>query len=178
VRTQNTRAGDSTFDLNLAPVLDIIVSIVPMLLLSVAFVQIKMIEAPTPQVVLEQKSQQPPKPETTITLRVSKKSGFEFAISDVSGKITTSNITLIAGGFDFQGLLNSAIKLKGFYPDVSKIQLAPEADVAFDDIVKVMDQIRQKPRVAQKLSISEAASAKPVENEYLFPDVTFSSIGG
>ena len=50
---QGRRSSDSTFELNLAPFLDIIVSIIPMLLLSVAFVQIKMIEAPTPQVVSE-----------------------------------------------------------------------------------------------------------------------------
>ena len=35
------RDTDGTFELNLAPFLDIIVSVVPMLLLSIAFIQIK-----------------------------------------------------------------------------------------------------------------------------------------
>lgn len=180
MRVYRTRSSDSTFDLNLAPVLDIIVSIVPMLLLSVAFVQIKMIEAPTPQMVLEQKNQTPPKPETSITLKISKASGFAFAVTDPAGKVTTTNIAMQAGQFDYDGLLKSAIRLKEAYPQISKVQLEPDTDIAFDDLVKTMDQIRLKPQApsAQKISISEAASAKPVENTYLFPDVTFSNIGG
>ena len=48
-----TRADDSTFALNLAPMLDIIVSIIPMLLMSVVFVQIKEMETTIPEIVNE-----------------------------------------------------------------------------------------------------------------------------
>jgi biopolymer transport protein ExbD len=181
VRIYRTRTNDSTFDLNLAPVLDIIVSIVPMLLLSVAFVQVKMIEAPTPQVVAEQTAQaNPPKPETVISLRVSKKTGFAFDITDTKGKTTSTHVALAAAGLDYDGLLASAIKIKETYPEISRLQLVPDGDVAFDEIVKVMDQVRQKPRPksVEPVSISDAAKAKPVETSYLFPDVIFSSIGG
>jgi hypothetical protein len=44
MRQAKTRSADATFDLNLAPILDIIVSIVPLLLMSIAFVQVKMID--------------------------------------------------------------------------------------------------------------------------------------
>jgi hypothetical protein len=53
MRNVKSRATDATFDLNLAPILDIIVSIVPLLLLSIAFVQVKMIDTSVPQVVAE-----------------------------------------------------------------------------------------------------------------------------
>ena len=176
MRIKQTRANDSSFDLNLAPVLDIIVSIIPMLLMSVAFVQIKMIEAPTPQIVQEQKSE-PPK-EALITLKISKAKGFTFEVTDVKGKVTSASMPLSSGQYDFNALTASAIKLKEQYPGVSSLQLSPEEDVAFDDIVRAIDQVRQRPQVAKKLSISEAAAAKPIENSYLFPDVIFSSIGG
>ena len=51
MRAFKSRTEDATFELNLAPLLDIIVSIVPMLLLSVVFVQITMVETPIPQAV-------------------------------------------------------------------------------------------------------------------------------
>ena len=51
MRALKTREEDATFELNLAPMLDIIVSIIPMLLLSVVFVQITVIDTPIPQAV-------------------------------------------------------------------------------------------------------------------------------
>jgi biopolymer transport protein ExbD len=178
VRFKRSRTTDSTFELNLAPVLDIIVAIIPMLLLSVAFVQVKMIEAPTPQVVNEKTVKEPPKPETVISLKVSKKTGFAFEVTDKKGKSSVTRVALAAGELDYDGLLASAIKIKGVYPDVSKLQLLPDSDVPFDLIVKAMDQVRQVPRAKPtKVSFSDM-SAKPAETEYLFPDVVFSSIGG
>ena len=50
-RSFGKRVEDATFELNLAPMLDIIVSIVPMLLMSVAFVHVTVIDTPVPQVV-------------------------------------------------------------------------------------------------------------------------------
>lgn len=180
MRLKRTRQGDATFDLNLAPVLDIIVSIVPMLLLSVAFVQVKMLEAPTPQVVSEATPQHtPPKPEVSVTLKVSKRNGFSFEITDLKGVVKQTPIAMIQGQFDFEGLLSAAVQTKANYPELLKLQLLPEGDVPFDDIVKIMDQVRQKStRKPAQISISEAASAAPVKIEYLFPEIIFGSIVG
>ncbi len=178
MRFKRTRAGDATFDLNLAPVLDIIVSIVPMLLLSVAFVQVKMIEAPTPQVVAEPlQPKEPPKPEVSASLRVSKQSGFAFEVTDLKGALNTTIVVNVQGQFNFDGLLNAAIKLKGTYPTLQKLQLLPDGDVSFNDLVHIMDQIRQKPmRAPANLSVTDAAKAQPVQYEYLFPEIIFGSI--
>ena len=51
MRALKSRIDDSTFELNLAPMLDIIVSIIPMLLLSVVFTRITVIDTPVPQAV-------------------------------------------------------------------------------------------------------------------------------
>lgn len=179
MRYKQTRATDATFDLNLAPVLDIIVSIVPMLLLSVAFVQVKMIEAPTPQVVQSDKATPDTDRRTTITLEISKKSGFVFHVTDAKGVETKQSVGLNGAELNYEGLLSTAIQLKATYPDVNQLQLTPGQEVSFDEIVRVMDQVRQKPRAqAEKMSITDAAKAKPVENSYLFPEIIFSSVGG
>ncbi len=178
MRLKQTRVGDATFDLNLAPVLDIIVSIVPMLLLSVAFVQVKMIEAPTPQVISEPSPQQtPPKPEVTAALKVSKQNGLVLEITDLKGALSATKLGMLNGQFDLEGLLQAAIKIKEQYPELVKVQLLPEGDVAFNDLVQIMDQIRQKPnRTPSSTSISEATNAAPVKNEYLFHEIIFGSV--
>ncbi len=178
MRQNKTRTSDSTFDLNLAPVLDIIVSIIPMLLLSVAFVQIKMIEAPTPQVVSEKNVTQPPQPEVQVELKVSNAGGFLFQVTDLKGKTTVTNISLLSGQFNYEGLLDSAIKIKEMHPGVTSIQLNPDSDVSFDNIVKIIDQVREKPRIQQKLSVTDSVNSKPTETQYLFPDIIFASVGG
>ena len=178
--TRRTRTGDATFELNLAPFLDIIVAIIPMLLLSVAFIQVKMIEAPTPQVVQSTESN-PPKPQTQILLKISKSSGFLFEVTDKNGRTSTKKVdNTTTQELNYEGLLAAAISIKETYPEVVQLQLAPEADVDFDSIVKTMDQVRMKLRTEpiKKASLMDAASSKPAEPDYLFPDVIFASVGG
>src|ERR1700759_3255658 len=99
MRIKRTRMADSTFDLNLAPILDIIVSIVPLLLLSVAFVQVKMIDSSVPQVVAEAAQRANDKTETTVTLKVSKLKGFSFEITR-DGKKTPVEVPNKNGNWD------------------------------------------------------------------------------
>ena len=162
MRANKTRSNDSTFDLNLAPFLDIIVSVIPMLLLSIAFIQVKMIESPVPQVVSEKNLKEPPKPEMTIILNISNKKGFEFAVTDIKGKTTITKVALADGQLDYETLFSSAVKIKQAYPNISSLQLSPDPNVSFDDIVKVMDKVRKNNTI----------------KENLFPDVTFASVGG
>src|SRR3954471_5104315 len=102
MRLGKTRASDATFDLNLAPILDIIVSIVPLLLLSVAFVQVKMIDTSVPQVVAEAIQRANDKTETTVTLKVSKAKGFTFEVLK-NGKKTPVEVPN-KNGWDVEGL--------------------------------------------------------------------------
>ena len=81
MRHVKSRASDATFDLNLAPILDIIVSIVPLLLLSVAFVQVKMIDSSVPQVVAEAAQRANEKSEAVFALKISKLKGFTLEVT-------------------------------------------------------------------------------------------------
>jgi biopolymer transport protein ExbD len=180
MRLHKTRMGDATFELNLAPFLDIIVSIVPMLLLSIAFVQIKMIESPTPQMVSQDQVTTPPKPETTVTLHVSMKTGLFFEIVDEKGKkdkVVVDGST--AGTLNYAGLVTSALGIKAKYPQLTKLQMAPEGDVPFDDLVQIMDKVREKPRLQTgDVSFTDKAIDAKAENRQMFPEIIFSSVGG
>src|SRR4028118_330975 len=90
MRYAKSRTADATFDLNLAPILDIIVSIVPLLLLSVAFVQVKMIDTSVPQVVAEAAQRANDKTETTVALKVSKTKGFTLEVTKDGKTVPTA----------------------------------------------------------------------------------------
>ena len=175
----NRRTGEASFDLNLAPFLDIIVSIIPMLLLSAVFIEIRMIETPIPQVVANavENADQRAEKEVVITLHVSAKGGYNFEVND-KGKVKNLKIPLISGAFDYKELSKITQQLKDSYPQVFKLQLAPDKDVTFDHIVRTMDKVRQQEDTSRKIAFVDPKSGQKVETNLMFPNVTFSNVVG
>lgn len=176
MRTLKTRAVDSTFDLNLAPILDIIVSIVPLLLLSVAFVQVKMIDTSVPQVVAEAAQRANEKTETSVALKVSKNKGFTLEVTK-NGKTVPTEIPNRNNQWDLEALQAAAFAAKSSSPEVFRLDLNPEADVNLSDLVVVMDKLRRNPD-AKKTSFKDPASGQVVETELMFPNVLFANVVG
>ncbi len=179
MRTAKTRLSDSTFEINLAPFLDIIVSVVPLLLLSVVFVEIKMLETPVPQVVdqIIEREQKDPNPKVTLNLRVDKQKGFVFEITD-GGATRSQTVPLKDGNLDYEGLKARAAELKNSYPQVFKLGLAPQGDVPFDDLVRAMDAVRRQMQPDRKVAFTDKETGQKVETDLIFPNVSFSNVVG
>jgi len=174
----SSRVEDSTFELNLAPMLDIIVSIVPMLLMSLAFVHVSMIETPVPQAVEKAiAAQNDKKDQVSVTLHVSKQSGFRFAVVD-KGATKETVVAMKGDKLDLEGLHKETLTLKQSYPDVFRIELNPSEDVALDDIVKVMDEVRNVAKGEAKVTFKDVDTGKPVETNLMFPDIVFGNVAG
>ncbi len=176
MRLKRTRANDATFDLNLAPILDIIVAIVPLLLLSIAFVQVKMIDTSVPQVVAEAMQRANEKSETTVGLKVSKQKGFVFEITK-NGKVTPMTVANKGSGWDLDGLLAAAFAIKQQNPEVFRLDMSPEADVNLDELVSVMDKLRRTPDT-QKIAFVDPSNGQRVETELMFPNILFANVIG
>jgi biopolymer transport protein ExbD len=170
------RAADATFDLNLAPILDIIVSIVPMLLLSIAFVQVKMIETPVPQAVAEAIAHTEDKMETTIRLHVSGKEGFTFEVLK-DGHTQKFEIPRRANAWDYDGLQKTAFEVKQSNPQVFRLDLEPEPNINLNDIVQIMDKVRKDP-AERKIAFVDPKNGEKLETTLLFPNVIFSNVMG
>lgn len=176
MRLKRSRSVDATFDLNLAPILDIIISVVPLLLLSIAFVQVKMIDAQVPQVVAEAMQRANEKSETTVALKISKQKGFVFEIAK-AGKTTPMSVANKGSGWDLDGLMNAAFTIKQQNPEVFRVDMAPESDVNLDELVSVMDKLRRTPNT-QKIAFVDPANGQKVETELMFPNILFANVVG
>jgi biopolymer transport protein ExbD len=170
------RATDAYYELNLAPILDIIVSIVPMLLLSVAFVQVKMIETPVPQAVAEAIQHAEEKDETQVKLAVSAQSGFTFEVAQ-KGHTQKFEVPRISGAWDYDGLQKAAFEVKQKYPQVFKLDLAPAGDVNLNDLIQVMDKVRKDP-ADRKIAFVDPKNGEKLETSLLFPNVIFANVMG
>lgn len=176
MRIAKTRSGDATFDLNLAPILDIIVSIVPLLLLSIAFVQVKMIDTTVPQVVAEAAQRANDKINTTVTLKVSKSKGFILEVLK-QGATTPVAIPNKNNVWDIEGLHAAAFKIKETNAEVFRLDMAPEPDVSLNELVGLMDKLRRTPD-AKKVAFRDPASGQQVETELMFPNILFANVIG
>ncbi len=177
MRAFKSRTEDATFELNLAPLLDIIVSIVPMLLLSVVFVQITMVETPIPQAVQKAIVNTDKKDEAQITLAVSKTSGFKINV-EKQGKTRQMNVGLRNRELDLVGLHREMLALKTEYPDSFRLELHPEENVNLTELVAIMDKIRNRAKEDPKIYFTDVESGKKVETELIFPDVVFGNVAG
>lgn len=179
MRSMKTRMEDATFELNLAPMLDIIVSIVPMLLLSVAFVHVTVIDTPVPQIVEKAiaAANEKNKDQVQVVLAVSKQSGFRFTITD-HGQTKESVVAMKGAEFDLEGLYKETLAIKKSYPDVFRLELNPEENVPLNEIVNVMDQVRTTKASDPKMTFNDVETGKPIETNLLFPDVVFGNVAG
>lgn len=176
MRTARTRASDSTFDLNLAPFLDVIVSVVSLLLLSATFLEVKMIDTTIPQVV-ENVIQNLNKTENVeVTLQISKANGFVFLVDD-KGRKSETKVATKNGSLDFQGLHTAAMNVKTEHPTAFSLSLAPEQEVSMDEIVKALDQTR---KFSQKktVQVKDPVSGQLVTTDLMFPNVNFANAVG
>lgn len=166
---------NSEFELDLAPLLAVMVKLVPVLLLSSAFVQMMVIETELPQVVNEaiqrQEQQQTP---ATISLEVDPKAGISIVITD-KGQEKVESIPLKDGAYDFAALHQKLVAIKKTHPEIFKLELNPDAKVSYNDIVKIMDEARQARDNNTKFPVFDSKQGKNVETNYMFPEIIFTN---
>jgi Biopolymer transport protein len=164
---------NSEFELDLAPLLAVMVKLVPVLLVSSAFIQVMVIETELPQVVSEaiQKQENNPNP-TTVTMEMDAKE--VRIITMVKGQEKIAAIPVkSAGVYDFEKINAQLVAVKKEHPEVFKIELSPEGNVPYNEIVKVMDEARQARDGSVKFPVLDSKTGKNVETQYMFPEVVF-----
>lgn len=166
---------NSEFELDLAPLLAVMVKLVPVLLVSSAFVQMMVIETELPQVVSQaierQEKQDTP---TNIALEVDAKEGVRIIVTS-KGKEQVETIPLKEGAIDFTTLHEKLVAVKKSNPEVFKIELNPDGQIPYKEIVKIMDMARQAHDSNVKFPVYDSTQGKNVETNYMFPEIVFAN---
>jgi biopolymer transport protein ExbD len=169
-----TVEGESTFELNLAPMLDMFVSIIPFMLLSAVFMQLALIDSPLPAVIEKALAEDRSKTQREVTLRVKAETNrtLVLEVTDEKGHLNRSSFNAVAGEFDLNGLHGKLVEAKLKYPKIFRLELLPAEGVEYDGIVKLMDAARS----------TYAKDPKPVidgvETTLLFPDAILANVMG
>lgn len=162
----------SEVELDLAPLLAVMVKLVPVLLISSAFVQMMVIETELPQAVQEAIAQNNQNPETTLTVEASMSAGFVIRVGDAKGEREVKVPAAKDGALDFPALHAELVRIKSEHPGVFRLGLAPAGDVSYGDLVRVMDEARRArdPKVTFPL---QNPTGDEKTSPYMFPDVVF-----
>jgi biopolymer transport protein ExbD len=163
------------FELDLAPLLAVMVKLVPVLLVSSAFIQVMTVETELPQAVKEAIQKQDDKPTANIQIKASMKDGIQVIVAK-AGAQKVEAVPLKDGKFDYPSLHQALQKVKSANPEVFKIEMAPEADVAYKDVVKMTDEARRSHDKKITFPVYDSKENKTVMTDYMFPDVVFTNI--
>lgn len=169
------RAEEGTFDIDLAPMLSMMVTLIPILLLSVIFVRVTVIDSSVPQVVADaiEKDRNNKDKSVDLTLVISDNHAVRVKISQ-NGRVSTHNVSPKGSEFDLEALGKKLAELKTRHPEVYTVNLEPGEDVSYDNLVKIMDAARTSRN--QKFYITDPKTKERVEHNQMFPNVVFANV--
>lgn len=163
------------FELDLAPLLSVMMKLVPVMLISTAFVQVMMIESDLPQAVKEAIQQNEQKPVTTVMMTPSLNEGIKVIVQK-NGRQDVKVIPMVEGKFDFVTLHKTLQTVKKENPEVFRIELTPDGNVPYREVVRMMDEARKSRDKDIKFPLFDAKENKTVLTDYMFPDIVFTNV--
>jgi biopolymer transport protein ExbD len=127
-------------DVNILPVMNIFLLLIPFLLLTAVFVHIAVIELSLPSLNKGQGSQMQEQPKNLVLVILAiKETGFQLK----SLGFTFDPLEQVNGQYNYRQLAEQLKQIKNQYPYAEDIIVSPEAKVKYDIIIKVMDQCRE-----------------------------------
>ncbi|MEM6958201.1 MAG: biopolymer transporter ExbD [Myxococcota bacterium] len=140
------RAKDAV-ELDLIPVMNLLVILIPFLLMGASFFHIGIIPASLPSHVAEAPPNEEPSEKITVNLVV-KASSLEFTVSSATmdQAATTAlarNFPRSSAGFDGDAVEAYLRGLKERHPTSDAMIVLPEPDVKFEELVAILDRTRE-----------------------------------
>ncbi|MBY0554103.1 biopolymer transporter ExbD [bacterium] len=166
---------NSEFELDLAPLLAVMVKLVPVLLVSSAFVQMMIIETELPQVVQQALAKQDINPKVTISMEIDKKQGVNIIVNEAGNEKIKQISMLPKNEFDFEKIHLAIQEIKKLHPEIFKIEFNPSADVSYKDIVKIMDEVRKTKSNDIRFPVKDEKTGQLSNTDYMFPEVIFAN---
>lgn len=139
VMRKRSGTGD---DLQMTPVMNVFLILVPFLLLTASFVKIAILEMSLPSLSQQESSHavaQEQHKQLVLNMLAIRQNGFEL-------KSPTFNFPFIvkkAGQYDFEQLQAKLRQIKDKFPDSEDVVIQPEDAIKYDIMIKVMDHCRE-----------------------------------
>jgi biopolymer transport protein ExbD len=164
------REMNHEFELDLAPLLSVMVKLVPVLLISSAFVQIMTIESDLPgslTKVIEQSHQQ----NVQIKMLAADDKNVTLVMT-IDGKSEKMKVPAKDGVIDYQAVHANLVEVKKRYPQSFHLVLRAEGQVTYQETVSLMDEARKsKSDQIEFTYVDQEKPNEPQKTQWMFPEV-------
>jgi biopolymer transport protein ExbD len=126
-------------DLNITPVMNIFLILVPFLLLTAVFVKIAVIEFSLPTENKKSGGSETHQGRAIVTILAINEKGFEIKTPGAKFPIILKK----QDNFDFQTLVEKLKEVKQLHKDSEDVIIVPQASIKYKTIIKVMDRCRE-----------------------------------
>ncbi len=134
---RTSRLGDD--ELNITPVMNIFLILVPFLLLTAVFVKISIVEFSLPSGDARGQNAQDPKTAPVVTILSINKDGFELKSKGVAIPFIRNK----QAEFNFPLLVKKLEEVKKRHRSSEDIIIAPQEDIKYNTLIQVMDRCRE-----------------------------------
>ena len=171
------KPDEESMDLDMAPLLSFVVSLIPILLLTVVFVKVGIIETQLPQVVSEavELERNNPNPEVSIMASVLVDKGIEIEITQ-NGQSEKITVPKINNEFDYEGFHKEMVKAKEQFPQIFRLELRPDSATPYANIIRIMDAARKTKSGESKVFVIDKGTNQKVETDIMFVDIFFGNV--
>lgn len=164
------------FELDLTPLLAIIMKLVPVLVISSSFLQLTQIETDLPQVIKQQIENQNQHPDQMAKIKVVVDDAKGFSVIVTKGEMTdTVKIPANGNSLNLSALNTKLVEIKKKNPEVFKIELAPSDSLSYSEVVTILDGSRKSANHDEFIFV-DPKTGKEVKTDFLFPEVVFNNI--
>lgn len=173
--------SEGNIELDLAPMLSLMVCLIPIMLLSSVFLRVTVIESSLPQVVQEalERDRNNKDREVNVSVYMDAENGLRLEVKSSTGSLVSrQSFSQKEGEWDLDGLYGELTKIKRAHPEVFRLNLYPGENVSYDHIVKLMDEVRTLRHGEDKISIRDRLTQEVVETNLMYPDVFFANVMG
>lgn len=181
-------SGDVDVEIDMVPVMNMFLVLIPFLLMSSSFLHLKAINTSVPVQSTEVSEQQqaPAKSDIKLTIVVAL-SGNKMEVTATSQELTEAQLQAFDSSFvkprkkdyPYQQFTQALAAIKQAYPKSDTVIIMPDDEVKYNDIIKTMDAARQQQLVvASAENNGEAKQAATSKVQMLFPHVVLSAKAG
>ncbi|MBD3288753.1 hypothetical protein GF337_08130 [candidate division KSB1 bacterium] len=126
-------------DVNIIPVMNIFLLLIPFLLLTAAFVKIAVLDISLPSLGKGGAGQQEQQKDLTLVILAIKETGFQLKSPGFKFDPINNN----GKKYNYRALVTQLKDIKAQYAAAEDIIISPESKVKYDIIIKVMDKCRE-----------------------------------
>ena len=78
--------------------------------------------------------------------------------------------------FDYTQLHSKFVELKKSHPEIFKIEFNPDADIAYKDVMRIMDEARKSRKADVRFPVKDTKTGKDTTTDYMFPEIVFANM--